>query len=287
MQYDKTFKEEAVRLSDEIGPKKAAEQLGIPYHTLSYWRRTKSRYGQQAFPGSGKARIPKEAAEQRIRELEKEKQNAPPEPEGALHFGCTLCYEFVSIILCTRRYSIMAYLRKAGLKNLGDAVVVGNAVYVLHGHGHQERFLQLQGLFRVDLHLVAGADGPGPGVFHPVVQVFFIVHIAQFLILGNACDAGIDGIDKGFRHDVAGFGRRVCQTVFPGDVHFHRVLVWRKYHGVFFFRDLVGYVHVTVFIAADHVAVGGDFSLVAAVGGLEGGVPYRAQIGKASCRGKG
>lgn len=26
MQYDKTFKEEAVRLSDEIGPKKAAEQ---------------------------------------------------------------------------------------------------------------------------------------------------------------------------------------------------------------------------------------------------------------------
>jgi len=39
---------------------------------LSYWRRTKSRYGQQAFPGSGKARVPKEAAEQRIRELEKE-----------------------------------------------------------------------------------------------------------------------------------------------------------------------------------------------------------------------
>lgn len=116
MQYDKTFKEEAVRLSDEIGPKKAAEQLGIPYHTLSYWRRTKSRYGQQAFPGSGKARIPKEAAEQRIRELEKEKQNAPPEPEGALHFGCTLCYEFVSIILCSRRYSIMAYLRKAGIR---------------------------------------------------------------------------------------------------------------------------------------------------------------------------
>lgn len=30
MQYDKTFKEEAVRLSDEIGPKKAADQLGNP-----------------------------------------------------------------------------------------------------------------------------------------------------------------------------------------------------------------------------------------------------------------
>ena len=29
MQYDKSFKEEAVRLSDEIGVKKAAEQLGF------------------------------------------------------------------------------------------------------------------------------------------------------------------------------------------------------------------------------------------------------------------
>lgn len=33
MQYDKTFKEEAVRLSDEIGPKKAADQLG--FHIIS------------------------------------------------------------------------------------------------------------------------------------------------------------------------------------------------------------------------------------------------------------
>ncbi|WP_211228331.1 hypothetical protein [Paenibacillus pinihumi] len=31
--YDKAFKEEAVRLSDEIGPKKAAEQLGVAYTT--------------------------------------------------------------------------------------------------------------------------------------------------------------------------------------------------------------------------------------------------------------
>ena len=39
MQYDKTFKEEAVRLSDEIGPKKAAEQLGIPYGAVAFHRR--------------------------------------------------------------------------------------------------------------------------------------------------------------------------------------------------------------------------------------------------------
>ncbi|GIP14972.1 hypothetical protein J40TS1_06140 [Paenibacillus montaniterrae] len=33
--YDKAFKEEAVRLSHEVGPKKAAEQLDISYYTLS------------------------------------------------------------------------------------------------------------------------------------------------------------------------------------------------------------------------------------------------------------
>ena len=36
--YSKEFREEAVRLSDEIGNKKAAAQLGIPYYTLADWR---------------------------------------------------------------------------------------------------------------------------------------------------------------------------------------------------------------------------------------------------------
>lgn len=31
--YSKEFKEEAIRLSDEIGNKKAAAQLGIPYYS--------------------------------------------------------------------------------------------------------------------------------------------------------------------------------------------------------------------------------------------------------------
>lgn len=34
MRYDNSFKLEALELSDEIGVKKAAEQLGIPYYTL-------------------------------------------------------------------------------------------------------------------------------------------------------------------------------------------------------------------------------------------------------------
>ena len=37
-QYSKEFKREAIRLSDEIGNKKAAEQLGIPYYTFADWR---------------------------------------------------------------------------------------------------------------------------------------------------------------------------------------------------------------------------------------------------------
>ncbi len=40
--YDKQFKEEAVRLSDEIGVKKAATQLGVPYYTLADWQPKKA-----------------------------------------------------------------------------------------------------------------------------------------------------------------------------------------------------------------------------------------------------
>jgi len=37
-QYSKEFKEEALKLSDEIGVKNAAQQLGIAYYTLADWR---------------------------------------------------------------------------------------------------------------------------------------------------------------------------------------------------------------------------------------------------------
>ena len=37
MQYDNSFKQEAIELSDEIGVRKATEQLGIPYYTLADW----------------------------------------------------------------------------------------------------------------------------------------------------------------------------------------------------------------------------------------------------------
>ena len=68
--YEKSFKEEAVRLSDDIGVKQAAAQLGIPYWTLADWRAARKAQGSQAFVGSGHKRLP--ADEKERRKLEKE-----------------------------------------------------------------------------------------------------------------------------------------------------------------------------------------------------------------------
>lgn len=53
--YDNEFKEESVRLAQEIGTRRAAEQLGISYHTLSGWRQSKQEHGVGAFVGSGRS----------------------------------------------------------------------------------------------------------------------------------------------------------------------------------------------------------------------------------------
>lgn len=72
MKYDKSFKLEAVSLSDEVGVKKAADQLGIPYHTLCGWRKSRSQYHDQAFIGSGNKYKPIDEKDRRIFELERE-----------------------------------------------------------------------------------------------------------------------------------------------------------------------------------------------------------------------
>ena len=58
--YSKEFKEEALKLSDEIGVKKAAQQLGIAYYTLADWRSIRRKT-----PSAEEQTI-------RIRELERE-----------------------------------------------------------------------------------------------------------------------------------------------------------------------------------------------------------------------
>ena len=69
--YDKAFKEEAVNLSDEIGSKKAAEQLGVSYYTLQEWRKQRTLHGEGAHIGSGRAYVTDNKTA-RERALEKE-----------------------------------------------------------------------------------------------------------------------------------------------------------------------------------------------------------------------
>ena len=72
MQYDKEFKLQALQLSDEIGIKKASEQLGINYYTLADWRKIRKSKGADAFVGSGHAVLPASDKDRRIKELEAE-----------------------------------------------------------------------------------------------------------------------------------------------------------------------------------------------------------------------
>lgn len=65
--YNKEFKEEALKLSDEIGLKKAVAQLGIEYYTLSEWR--KNRKAKLKEPIN---QLTDEEANKRIKELERE-----------------------------------------------------------------------------------------------------------------------------------------------------------------------------------------------------------------------
>jgi len=50
--YSKEFKSEALKLSDEIGVKRAAAQLGIQYYTIADWRRHRKIDAENAHPMS-------------------------------------------------------------------------------------------------------------------------------------------------------------------------------------------------------------------------------------------
>ena len=64
--YSKEFKEEALKLSDEIGVKKAAQQqLGVAYYTLADWRSIRRNTPPAKTPSAEEQTI-------RIRELERE-----------------------------------------------------------------------------------------------------------------------------------------------------------------------------------------------------------------------
>ena len=65
MRYTKEFKEEALKLSDEIGVRKTAEQLGLSYNTLTDWRKHRKDHQNQP-------QLSEDEQARRIRELEQE-----------------------------------------------------------------------------------------------------------------------------------------------------------------------------------------------------------------------
>ena len=67
--YSEEFKREAIRLSDEIGNKKAAMQLGIPYYTLADWRNQSKHKPKVSVTELNETEL-------RIRNRELEKENA-------------------------------------------------------------------------------------------------------------------------------------------------------------------------------------------------------------------
>lgn len=72
MQYDKEFKIQALELSDDIGVRNAANQLGIPYYTLAEWRSIRKHKGISAFVGSGHQAQSFSDKDLRIKQLEAE-----------------------------------------------------------------------------------------------------------------------------------------------------------------------------------------------------------------------
>ena len=65
MRYTKEFKEEALKLSDEIGVRKTSEQLGLSYNTLTDWRKHRKDHQNQP-------QLSEDEQARRIRELEQE-----------------------------------------------------------------------------------------------------------------------------------------------------------------------------------------------------------------------
>ena len=66
--YSNEFKKEALKLSDEMGVKKAASQLGLPYYTLADWRNRTL----DTIESANTSENSHTEQERKIRELEKE-----------------------------------------------------------------------------------------------------------------------------------------------------------------------------------------------------------------------
>ena len=77
VKYSKEFKEQALLLSDEIGVKKAAEQLGVSYYTIADWRKARSQKAKEERSASDKTTLNEReiAMQQEIQKLKKARLN--------------------------------------------------------------------------------------------------------------------------------------------------------------------------------------------------------------------
>lgn len=73
--YDKQYKEQALKLAEDIGIRNASEKLGISYHTLYDWRRKQRKHGADSFIGSGHAYKKESDASKSSREIALEREN--------------------------------------------------------------------------------------------------------------------------------------------------------------------------------------------------------------------
>lgn len=73
MKYSKEFKQEALKLSDEIGVKKAASQLGMQYYTIAEWRKNRKAAAEAAKPtlNDDELRVRNSQLEREIAELQR------------------------------------------------------------------------------------------------------------------------------------------------------------------------------------------------------------------------
>ena len=73
MKYSKEFRQEALKLSDEMGVKKAASQLGVQYYTIADWRKNRKARVEAAKPilTDDELRIRNKELEHEISELQR------------------------------------------------------------------------------------------------------------------------------------------------------------------------------------------------------------------------
>jgi len=85
--YEKSFKEQAVKMAAEVGPTRAAQDLGVPINTLYGWTSRAKAHGVRAHVGSGHKRQVTENDEiARLQKRNKELERANDILKEALSF---------------------------------------------------------------------------------------------------------------------------------------------------------------------------------------------------------